>query len=108
MILLPISPSGAVSSGMVAEVSHAVTSGSNTYLEFDGESNEPKVIPEGTSGTSGLVVEAVNIGRWGAEQNARFKKLAHDEALRELSIVSRLCCPVGRLVSSVGGNSDRR
>ena len=86
MILLPISPTGAVSSGMVAEVSHAVTSGSNTYLEFGGESNEPKVIPEGTSGTSGLVVEAVNVGRWGAEQNARFKELAHDEALRELSI----------------------
>jgi hypothetical protein len=38
------------------------------------------------SASSGLKVNAIPIERWDAEKNSRFKTLAREEALRELSI----------------------
>jgi hypothetical protein len=77
-----------LTSAVFVDTPDIVSSGSNVLVESACESNRAEAFANnmGTrSGASGISVEALESNHWSAEKNARFKELARDEALRELS-----------------------
>lgn len=89
MMLAAISANTLLSSALVTNVSAAVTCHSSTSAQAAAHSNKPEVPApsfRGDSATSGLRIEAIDTDHWTAAKNVRFKQLARDEALRELSI----------------------
>jgi hypothetical protein len=89
MITPTTSPSTIYSSGTVTAVSISVISNAQVAEETPTRTNTLEMdevdFIENSSG-SGLNVEVNEIGQWNAEKNGRFRKLAREEALGELSI----------------------
>ena len=89
MIAATIRATTVLTSALVAEVPDTVSSEANTHVDVPFESNGLKVfvpVPEAGTVTCAMVIEVPEAECWTAEKNARFKELARDEALRDLSV----------------------
>lgn len=77
------------SSAMVVAIPGALNFSSNTCMATATQTNRAEAISEQlkvSSIASGMTVKAIEVVRWSAEKNLRFKELARNEALQELSI----------------------
>ena len=74
---------------MVVAIPGALNFSSNTCMATATQTNRAEAISEQlkvSSIASGMTVKAIEFVRWSAEKNLRFKELARNEALQELSI----------------------
>jgi hypothetical protein len=75
-----------LSSALATTSINGVSSELIPHVEMAGESNKPDAPLFHIESTTRLSVEPVEVDSWSAEKNTRFKQLAREEALRDLSI----------------------
>src|ERR1019366_8458672 len=89
MTVATISVTTVLTSALVTEAAELVSSGANMHVELPLETNELKAfVPtwQAATGICPMTIEAVDSDCWTAAKNVRFKQLARDEALGDLSV----------------------